>query len=58
VIGQGDQVASEVTLTWADQTVTVVSFFEIRDGKIYREVDYWPEPYPAPDWRAQWVESM
>jgi ketosteroid isomerase-like protein len=58
VIFERDQVASEVTLTWEDQTVTVVSFFEIRDGKIYREVDYWPEAYAAPDWRAQWVESM
>ena len=58
VIAERDQVASEVTLTWEDQTVTVVSFFAIRDGKIQREVDYWPEAYAAPEWRAQWVESM
>jgi ketosteroid isomerase-like protein len=58
VIGQGDQVASEVALTWENQTVTAVSFFEMRDGKIHREVDYWPEPYAAPKWRAQWVELM
>jgi ketosteroid isomerase-like protein len=55
VIGQGDQVASEVTLTWENQIVMVVSFYEIRDGKIYREIDYWPEAYAAPDWRAQWI---
>lgn len=58
VIVQSDQVASEVALTWENQTVVVVSFYEIRDGKIYHEVDYWPEPYAAPDWRAQWVERM
>lgn len=58
VIVERDQVASEVVLTWEDQTVTVVSFFAIRDGKIYREVDYWPEAYAAPEWRAQWVEPL
>jgi ketosteroid isomerase-like protein len=58
VIVQSDQVASEVTLNWENQTIMVVSFYEIRDGKIYREVDYWPEPYAAPEWRKPWVESM
>ena len=58
VIVEGDQVASEVTLTWENQTVIVVSFYEVRDGQIYREVDYWPEPYAAPQARAQWVEQM
>lgn len=58
VIVEGDQVVSEVVLKWEAQTVCVVSFFEIRDGRIYREVDYWPEAYAAPAWRAQWVEQM
>jgi hypothetical protein len=58
VIGQGDQVASEVALTWEEQIVVVVSFYEIRDDRIHHEIDYWPEPYAAPEWRAQWVERM
>lgn len=58
VIGQGDQVASEVILTWEAQSIVVVSFYEIRAGQIYREIDYWPEPYAAPEWRAHWVEAM
>jgi hypothetical protein len=29
------------------------SFFEIRDGRIARAVEYWiDEGQPAPDWRA------
>ena len=58
VIVQGDQAASEVVLTWENQTVAVVSFYKMLDGKIHREVDYWPEAYAAPAWRAQWVEQM
>jgi len=58
VIVDGDQAASEVMLTYENQTVIVASFYEIRNGKILREVDYWPEPYAAPEWRAPWVEQM
>ena len=32
--------------------------FEMRDGKIAKETAYWAEPFPAPDWRAAWVEPM
>jgi hypothetical protein len=36
----------------------VVSFFAVRDGRIQREADYWPDAYATPARRAQWVESM
>lgn len=55
----GDQVATEVFMTNeedATQHATAVSFFELRDGRIRRQTDYWPEPYDVPAWRAQWVE--
>ena len=58
LIAEGDQVASEVVMTYGEEVVQAVSFFELRDGKIIRQVDYWPEPYPAPAGRAQWVEPM
>jgi ketosteroid isomerase-like protein len=58
LVASGNQVATEVTLTCDGRTERAVSFFELRDGKIVRETDYWPEPYDAPTWRAQWVEQM
>lgn len=59
IVASGEQVATEVTLTNEEgRTECAVSFFELRDGKILREIDYWPEPYDAPAWRAQWVERM
>jgi ketosteroid isomerase-like protein len=33
-----------------------VAIMEVRDGKIARETDYFAEPFPAPEWRMQWVE--
>lgn len=56
LIASGDHVATEVVMTSGDETITAVSFFEVRDEKIRRETDYWPEPYDAPAWRAAWVE--
>jgi ketosteroid isomerase-like protein len=58
LIASGNQVATEVTLSYEDQLLRAVSFFELRDGKIVRETDYWPEASSAPEWRAQWVELM
>lgn len=56
LLGSDGQVVSEVKLTYQDEMVFAISFFEFRDGKIVRETDYWPEPYDAPSWRASWVE--
>jgi hypothetical protein len=26
------------------------------EGKVVKETDYYSQPFPAPEWRAQWVE--
>ena len=57
LIATGDQVVSEVKLTHQDEIVYAISFFELRDGKILKETDYWPEPYDPPTWRLQWTET-
>lgn len=35
-----------------------VFVFEMRDGLIAKETAYWSKPFPAPDWRAPWVEKI
>jgi hypothetical protein len=35
-----------------------VCIFELRDGKVLRETDYYAQPFQAPEWRAQWAERM
>ena len=54
------QVATRVSLTDHERgrTEVAVSFFAIRDGLIYHQEDWWPEPYDAPAWRAAWVQPM
>ena len=36
----------------------IVALIQVRDGKIYRETDYFAAPFDAPAWRAEWVEPM
>jgi ketosteroid isomerase-like protein len=49
-------VATEVTVTDGSRTDRAITFSEIRDGKILRQTEYWPDPYDPPEWRARWVE--
>ncbi len=55
LVAEGDSVVSDVTVTDSDLVVTVVSFHTVRGEQIARQVEYWPEPYEAPTWRAKWV---
>jgi hypothetical protein len=36
----------------------VMEWPQSRDGRIARETAYWSKPFPAPEWRAPWVERM
>jgi ketosteroid isomerase-like protein len=55
----GDLAVLEVELIYADGSRYLgVSVIELRDGKAVKETDYFAQPFPAPEWRAQWVERM
>ena len=57
--GDDDLVVAEATLDYGEGAVyQCVFIFELRDAKIAKETAYWAEPFPAPEWRAQWVERM
>jgi hypothetical protein len=56
VMGEGDTWTAEGRMLYPDdRTYTVVSIFQLRDGKVAHEVDYFAEPFPAPPWRQQWT---
>jgi hypothetical protein len=49
----------QVELTYGDGSRYLgVSVVELRDGKVAKETDYFAQSFPAPQWRAQWVERM
>ena len=49
----------EASLDYGDgDPYQCVFIFRIRDGRIAHETAYWTKPFPAPEWRAPWVERM
>lgn len=58
LVASEDNVVTEVSASHEEQMLTAISFFRIHDGKIAYIHEFWPEPFPAQTWRAQWVEVM
>jgi ketosteroid isomerase-like protein len=58
IVGDASEAASDVEITDGVQHARAISFFSVEGGKIARLVEYWPEPYPAPQNRAHIVEPM
>jgi len=59
MIGGGDLFVVEGTIDYGDGVpVSYVGIGETRDGKITKMTEYFANPFPAPDWRAAFVEPM
>jgi ketosteroid isomerase-like protein len=55
--GGPDVFVVEATADYGGEKVFATSIVEFRDGRIVRQTDYWSNPFPAPEWRAQWVDK-
>lgn len=49
---------TDVTVTDGTITARAITFSEIQEGQIIRQTEYWPDPFDAAAWRAQWVEMI
>jgi len=57
--GSGESWVLEATLDYGDgEPYQGVFIFQMRDGRIAQEIAYWSKPFPAPDWRAPWIERL
>ena len=56
--GAGDLWVAENLITYEEEdTWQTVSILELREGRIVREAIYFTKPFPAPEWRSQWVDQ-
>ncbi|MBB5514273.1 limonene-1,2-epoxide hydrolase [Rubricella aquisinus] len=55
IIADGVEVVTDVDVTDGTVRATAVTFHSVAGGLIRRQVEYWPDPFPAPPWRADWV---
>ena len=58
IVAEGNLVVTDVSVTDGIVKDRVITFSTIRDEKIWKQVEFWPEPFAAPEWRAQWVEKI
>ncbi len=58
IIGSGELWVTEFILTYDGRPSYTVSIMEFEGDKVARETQYFADPFPAPAWRAQWVERM
>ncbi|MBL8061535.1 MAG: nuclear transport factor 2 family protein [Anaerolineales bacterium] len=58
IVADGAVVVSDVSVSDGKLHDRAITFSTIRDGRIWKQVEYWPEPFEAPAWRAGWVEKV
>lgn len=58
LIGDDDEVVTDVSVSDGVQGARPISFFTVESGKITRLIEFWPEPYPAPEHRKHLVEPI
>ena len=57
LVAEGDQVVSQVSVTDGVVRAQAVTFSTVQDGLILHQIEYWPDPFPAAEWRAQWADA-
>ncbi len=58
IVSDGQNAVSDVVITNGAMKARAVTFHTLQDGLIIRQKEYWPEDYPAPDWRKEWVKTV
>lgn len=56
-VAEGELVVTDVSVR--DESSTsgrAITFSTVRGGQIVQQVEFWPDPFAAAAWRAQWVE--
>jgi ketosteroid isomerase-like protein len=58
VLGRGDFWVTEYVITYDEKASYTVSIMEFRDGKVFRETQYFGDPFEPWSGRARWVEPI
>lgn len=56
-VAEGELVVTDVSVCDEGNTSgRAITFSTVRGGRIVQQVEFWPDPFAAAAWRAQWVE--
>ena len=58
ILAEGNEVISDVEVTDGVIHARVITFSTVRERRILRQTEFWPDPFEPAAWRAQWVEKI
>lgn len=58
LVVDGPIAVAEFTVSDGEQSARAIAFSEVDEGRIIRQVEYWPAAYEPPVWRARLVERI
>ncbi|HMQ29717.1 MAG TPA: hypothetical protein PKD53_03270 [Chloroflexaceae bacterium] len=58
LVVEGERAVTDIIVSDGVVTARAITFTTVRDGRIASHVEYWPDPFEAPAWRAAWVEYV
>jgi len=57
IVGSGEEIVTFGTVTYPNgETWHTVGRYTVRDGLLWRGVEYYAEPFESPEWRRPYVE--
>lgn len=55
LVTEHDTAVTETQITDGSRQDTAITFHKVRNGLILSQIEYWPDPYNPPDWRANYT---
>ncbi|MGR5359477.1 nuclear transport factor 2 family protein [Vibrio mediterranei] len=55
IVADGNTVVTDVNVTDGKIKAKAITFHTVVNGEIVKQVEYWPDDYPAAEWRKRWV---
>jgi len=58
IISDGKDAVSDVCVTDGKMKARAITFHTLSDGLILRQKEFWPDEYPAPEWRRHLMQIV
>jgi len=58
VLDEDDRVVTNVAVSDGKLHARAITFHWTRNGLIHRQLEYWPDPNPSPEWAKPYVEII
>lgn len=58
VVQEAQRVVTDVSISDGVVSARAITFHTVANDLIVEQTEYWPDDYPAPAWRREWVELL